>query len=97
MGYPYGKRYIDKIRDNKQECNEIENAFYVLRKKYVNDHEGYTDYIDLSLKENFAILGEAFELASNTVGDIVDVYHFMWDVVEELLTPMEEERNETNI
>lgn len=86
MGYPYDKRYIDKIRENERECKEIENAFYVLRQKYTKDH-GYSDSTELSLKENFEVLGEAFEFASDTVGGIMDGYHFMWDVIEELLTP----------
>ena len=31
------------------------------------------------------VLGEAFELASNTLENINDGYHFMWDVLLELL------------
>ena len=88
MGYPYNKRYIDQIREHKQECKDIEKAYYVLRSKYIKDHEGYSDPIDLSIGESFAILGEAFELASETVDSITDVHHFMWDILEELLTPV---------
>ena len=36
------------------------------------------------------MLGEAFELASYTVGGIMDAYHFLWDVVDALLTSDEE-------
>lgn len=89
MGYPYDKRYIDRIREHKKECEEIENAYYVLRRKYIKEHKEYGDPMDLSISESFAILGEAFELASATLDDISDTYHFMWDVLEELLTPME--------
>lgn len=95
MGYPYDKRYIDQIRENKQECKDIKNAYYVLGSKYIKDHEGYSDPIDLSISESFAILGEAFELASETVDSITDVHHFMWDILEELLTPAEERDEES--
>lgn len=92
MGYPFDKRYIDKIRESKRECEDITHAFNVLRQKYVNDTPGYTDIIDLSLKEQFALLGEAFELASSTLDGITDEWHFLWDVVEELLTSDEEKK-----
>lgn len=92
MGYPFDKRYIDKIRESKRECEDITNAFNVLRRKYVNDTPGYTVIIDLSLKEQFMLLGEAFELASPTLDGITDGWHFLWDVLEELLTPNEEEK-----
>lgn len=91
MGYPFDKRYIDKIRENEKECEDIKNAFYVLRQKYAKDNN-YNDVIELSIKENFGLLGEAFELASPTVGDISDGYHFLWDIVEELLTSNEEKK-----
>lgn len=95
MGYPYDKTYLEQIQSSKKECKEIENAFYVLRQKYVRDH-GYSDSIDLTIKENFEVLGEAFELASATVGDIVDGYHFMWDIIEELLTPKEDKNADSS-
>ena len=87
MSYPYDKRYLDKIRENKAECKAIESAYYTLLKKYCKDNK--TDDITLSLQEQFALLGEAFELESHTVGDATDIYHFIWDVIEELLTPTE--------
>ena len=87
MSYPYDKRYIDKIRENKVECEAIESAYYMLLKKYCYDNK--TDGISLSLREQFALLGEAFELESHTVGEATDIYHFVWDVIEELLTPTE--------
>lgn len=86
MGYPYDKRYIDKIRDNSDECRQIREAFYLLQEKYTKDNNIPSD-IDLSLQEQFRLLGEAFELASVTLDGAVDVYHFMWDVLEELLEP----------
>lgn len=85
MSYPYGKTYLEQIQASPEECRAIREAFYVLRQKYVKDHEGYSDSIDLSIKENFEVLGEAFELVSGTVGDIVDVHHFLWDVLDELV------------
>lgn len=84
MGYPYGDTYLEQIRKNPDECKAIKDAFNVLRVKYMKDH-GYSDTVDLSIEENFKVLGEAFEFASETVGDIADVHHFMWDVVDTLL------------
>ena len=87
MGYPYGKTYLEQIQEKPEECKEIRNAFWVLRQKYVKDHPKYSDGVELSLQENFSILGEAFELASYTLDGCTDEYHFMWDVLDELLTP----------
>lgn len=85
MGYPYDKTYLEQIQENKKECQAIINGYYLLRRKFINEHEEYSDDIDLDLKENFALLGEAFELASHTLDGITDKYHFMWDVLEKLL------------
>lgn len=63
----------------------------MLRRKYVNDTPGYTDIIDLSLKEQFMLLGEAIGLASSTLDSVTDEFHFMWDVLDELFTPNEKE------
>ena len=83
MGYPYGDTYLMQIQKNKQECKKIVNTYYVLRQKYCSDNK-IADNIELGLKEQFMILGEALELASDVVGDIADSYHFMWDVLDEL-------------
>ena len=83
MGYPYDKTYLEQIQASKHEKEAIRNAFYVLRNKYIADHSDVDD-ISLSLKEEFTLLGEAFELESITL-DVPDVYHFMWDVLDELL------------
>ena len=98
MSYPYDKTYLEQIQEHKNECKEIEQAFKVLRQKFIKDHEEYTCVEDLSLAENFEILGEAFDLASYTLDGVSDVYHFMWDVLEVLLTPKEKngEDNGTN-
>lgn len=85
MGYPYDKTYLEQIQDRPRECKEIRDAFYVLRNKFVKDNPEYKDPIELDIKENFAILGEAFELASDTVGGITDPYHFLWDILDELV------------
>lgn len=89
MGYPYGDTYLEQIQKNPSECKEIEMAYRVLVEKYLKEHNK-SDDIDLSLQETFSILGEAFELCSWTVRDISDQYHFMYDVLEILLTPKEE-------
>ena len=89
MGYPYGLTYLEQIKKRPQECEDIKQAFYVLRAKYVADSDKYADPIELSIKENFMLLGEAFELVSDTVRGIVDVHHFMWDILDELLEPQQ--------
>ena len=85
MGYPYGKTYLEQIKEGKSECEAIYNAYYVLAHKYAKDHQ--KDPTELTLKESFGILGEAFELASDILDGCTDEYHFMWDVLDELLTP----------
>ena len=89
MSYPHGKTCLAQIQDNKDEKKAIRNAFYVLRDKYIADHPGVYD-ISLSLKEEFAILGEAFELESNTL-DVSGTYHFAWDVLDALLGDKDED------
>ncbi len=84
MGYPYDKRYIDKIRESDRECKAIREVFYAFRLKRAREKR--CDVIELSLPEQFKLLGEAFENASDTVGDISDQYHFVGDIIEELLT-----------
>lgn len=92
MSYPYGDTYLEQIQKNPNECKQIEQAFYVLRKKYIKDHPGYNDPIDLTLPEQFMLLGEAFELGSQTLNGVSDEYHFVWDIIEALLTPTEEKK-----
>lgn len=89
MSYPYDKTYLEQIQESKSECKEIEQAFKVLRHKFVKDSPDYTDSIELPISEQFRLLGEAFELASYTLDGVSDDYHFMWDVVDALLTPKE--------
>lgn len=89
MGYPYDKTYLEQIQDSKDECEDIKRAFHVLRLKYMKEHK-INDVIALGIKENFEILGEAFELASQSLDGIIDLHHFMWDVEDALLTPKEE-------
>lgn len=83
MGYPYGDTYLKQIQKNKNECREIRDAYFVLLNKYCKDN--HCDDIELDLRQMFAILAEAFELESWTLNGVTDVYHFMGDVVEELL------------
>lgn len=89
MSYPYDKTYLEQIQEHENECEEIEQAFKVLRQKFVKDSPDYTDSIELPISEQFRLLGEAFELASYTLDGVADEYHFMWDVLEALLTPKE--------
>ena len=95
MGYPYGDTYLEQIQKHKQECEDIRKAYYVLLGKYCRDNE--TDDISLSLKESFSLLGEAFELQSVVLGGKIDLYHFMWDVLDTLLTPKEENDSTNNL
>lgn len=82
---------MEKIQARKEECEDIKKAFYLLRVKHVQDNpDKYVTIDDLPLKTQFAILGEAFSLASDALDGAVDEYHFMWDVVEALLTSNEE-------
>lgn len=89
VSYPYDKTYLEKIQENKTECENIENAYHVLLRKFLSETRR-DDVTDLSIREQFALLGEAFEYASSTLDGITDGYHFMWDVIEALLTSDEE-------
>ena len=89
MGYPFDKTYLEQIQNSKYERDHIREAFWVLRKKYLNDHPDKSD-VGLTLPEEFAILGEAFDLESGVL-DIPDQYHFMWDVLDALLPEKSEE------
>lgn len=84
MGYPYGDTYLEQIQKHKQECEDIRKAYYVLLGKYCRDNG--TEDISLSLKESFSLLGEAIELQSVVLDGVPDLYHFMWDVLDELFT-----------
>lgn len=84
MGYPYGKTYLEQIQESERERSDIRKAYWILRNKYNKDHGNVFDY-DLTLKDEFALLGEAFELCSEVVGDITDTHHFLWDILDELL------------
>lgn len=90
MSYPYDRTYLEQIQEKRGECDEIKNAFYTLRKKYIKEHKHVNDIIDLSVTEQFTLLGEAFELASYTLESAPDDYHFIWDVKDALLTSKEE-------
>ena len=86
MGYPYGETYLEQIQKDKDQCQAVLDTFYTLRNKLVRDNpEKYCDTIDLSIEENFRLLGEAFELSADSVRGITDGYHFMWDICYELL------------
>ena len=85
MGYPYGKTYLAEIQARSKECADVRTVFYALRAKYVKEHDAYEDDTELSIKENFALLGEAFEYGSEVAGLIDDPHHFMWDVLDALV------------
>lgn len=84
MGYPYGDTYLEQIQKNKKECEDIRKAYYILVRKYAK--EKHIDPIELTLTESFSLLGEAFELESVVLDGAADIYHFMWDVLDELFT-----------
>lgn len=85
MGYPHDKTYLEQIQASEQECRDITHAYYVLQNKYLKDHNEHDD-ISLPISTRFQILGEAFEVASYVVDGISDPHHFMWDILEALLT-----------
>ena len=88
MGYPYDKTYLEQIQASKNECEDIRKAYYVLAHKYAKDNN--MDPIELDITESFKLLGEAFELESNVLDGCSDGYHFMWDILDALLTPKKE-------
>lgn len=89
MGYPWGKTYLEQIQERKEECEHIAQAYYVLERKYLREHNKADD-VEISLSEMFSILGEAFEHESSVLSGVNDLYHFMWDVIDALLTTKEE-------
>lgn len=93
MGYPYGKTYLEQIQESEYEREAIEKAYYVLVRKYVKESDTINHDTELTLEESFKILGEAFELESDIVGGICDVYHFMWDVLDALLKAKDAGKN----
>jgi hypothetical protein len=95
MGYPYGDTYLEQIQKHKQECEDIRKAYYILVRKYAK--EKHIDPIELTLTESFSLLGEAFELESVVLDGAVDMYHFIWDVLDALLTPKEENDSTNNL
>ena len=88
MGYPYDKTYLEQIQENEKECEHIRDAYYVLAHKYAKDHND--DPTELTIIDSFKLLGEAFELESDVLEGRIDGYHFMWDILDALLTPKKE-------
>ena len=88
MSYPSdGIRYIDDIKSSPEECSDIITSFYTLREKYIKEHNHVSSEIDLTIPEQLSILGEAFEYGSYTLRGISDEYHFIEDILDELLRP----------
>lgn len=84
MSYPIdGKTYLEKIRKNPGEMARIEAAYQAYLKRYCAIN-GFDD-IDVPIKTKFRLLGEAFQYCSETLDGVMDDYHFMWDVIDELL------------
>ncbi len=92
MGYPYGDTYLERIQKHKKECEDIRKAYYILVRKYAK--EKHIDPIELTLTESFSLLGEAFELESVALDGASDIYHFAWDVLDALLTPTKDKKEE---
>lgn len=86
MSYPYGDTYLEQIQKRPEECKHIREAYYVLLNKYMREHK-VPDDIDLTMAQRLELLGEAFDYESWTIKDITDSYHFMWDILDALLTP----------
>lgn len=91
MGYPYDKTYLEKIQANSAEMEGIKTVYSALLRKYMQDNQVDSD-IELTIIDLFTVLGQAFEYGSTTLEGIADPYHFMWDVIDELLP---EEPNRT--
>lgn len=83
MGYPYGKTYLQQIID-RGEHKKVLDVYHALTSKYIKEHD-MNDAIDLSITEMFTLLGEAFEYGAYTLDGITDEYHFLSDVLWELL------------
>lgn len=82
MGYPYGKTYLEQIIDSGDH-KKVLDVYHALTSKYIREHDIH-DAIDLSITEMFTLLGEAFEYGTDIL-DVSDQYHFMGDVLWELL------------
>jgi len=82
MGYPYGKTYLEQIQDSKNMREDVHNAYLVLLHQFCKE-QGIED-IEVTLKEQFGILAEAFEYGGVS-GCVDDTTHFMQDVIHELL------------
>lgn len=77
MSYPYGKRHLQLIQENSNECEFIENVYYVLLNKYKKEHQDD----DPSLPIRMSILGEAMEYASTTLDVVGSDGRVMQDIV----------------
>lgn len=83
MSYPYDKSYYDQIVE-KKEYYRVYEAYQVLLGKYMAEHK-INDPICLTIPEMFQILGEAFKYSAPTLEGISDEYHFVSDILYELL------------
>lgn len=85
MSYPYdGVTYLEKIQNDPDFLNEVDTAYYILISKKCQDE--HRDTIELSLEEQFSVLGEAFKLCGTGAYINNDDYsHFMQDVLDCLL------------
>lgn len=97
MGYPYGETYLERIQNDKKECERIKSAYLVLANRIATEEHHSTDFRDLSVAEHFTALGEAFQYGSVVLDGVTDEYHFLDDVLEALLTPREDKaRDDAN-
>lgn len=82
MGYPYDKTYLQQIID-RGDHRKVLDVYHALTSKYLKEHD-MNDVIDLSITEMFTLLGEAFEYGTDIL-NVTDQYHFVGDVLWELL------------
>lgn len=84
MSYPFdGVTYLEKMQNNPDFLSEVNAAYYILISKKCQDE--HRDVIELSLEEQFSVLGEAFKLCGNDIYINDDYSHFMRDVLDCLL------------
>lgn len=97
MGYPYGETYLERIQNDKGECERIKSAYLVLANRMATEEHHSMDFHDLGVVELFTALGEAFQYGSSVLDGVMDEYHFLDDVLEALLTPREDKvRDDAN-
>lgn len=92
MGYPYGKTYLERIQANPRQMDDIRVAYATIRAVQMQQTNRTLE--ELTIPEQFAMLGMAFELISDDLQGIADPWHFIQDVIEALLPEKDEDQHE---